>query len=109
MIVLDPRHIGLLDTPHRHGALHLPLMPGTNVAVLTAMAHVIAAEGLYDETYIRDRCDWDEFLAYRAFLLDPRHSPEAVERGSRVPADLIRQAARAYAAAPGPASITGWA
>ncbi|HRO15527.1 MAG TPA: formate dehydrogenase subunit alpha [Paracoccus sp. (in: a-proteobacteria)] len=100
LIVVDPRHIGLLDTAHRHDAWHLPLMPGTNVAVLTAMAHVIAAEGLYDEAFIRERCDWDEFLAYREFLLDPRHSPEQVEQASKVPAGLIRQAARAYAAAP---------
>lgn len=100
LIVIDPRHIDLLDSVHRNDAIHLPLLPGTNVAVLTAMAHVIAAEGLYDEAYIRERCDWDEFLEYRDFLLDPRHSPEEVERQSHVPADLIRQAARAYAKAP---------
>lgn len=100
LIVIDPRRIDLLDTVHRSDALHLPLMPGTNVAVLTAMAHVIVAEGLQDDDFIRERCDWDEFLAYREFLLDPRHSPESVQAQSRVPADLIRQAARAYAAAP---------
>ena len=100
LIVIDPRRIDLLDTVHGGDGLHLPLMPGTNVAVLTAMAHVIVAEGLQDDAFIRERCDWDEFLAYREFLLDPRHSPEAVQAQSRVPADLIRQAARAYAAAP---------
>ena len=54
----------------------------------------IAAEGLYDEAFIRERCDWDEFLAYKAFLLDPRHAPDEVEKTSHVPADLIRQARR---------------
>ncbi|HMM07947.1 MAG TPA: formate dehydrogenase subunit alpha, partial [Paracoccus solventivorans] len=100
LIVIDPRRIDLLDTVHGGDGLHLSLMPGTNVAVLTSIAHVIVAEGLQDEAFIRERCDWDEFLAYREFLLDPRHSPEAVQAQSRVPADLIRQAARAYAAAP---------
>jgi len=100
LIVIDPRRIDLLDTVHGGDGLHLPLMPGTNVAVLTAMAHVIVAEGLQDDGFIRERCDWDEFLAYREFLLDPRHSPETVPAQPRFPADLIRQAARAYAAAP---------
>ncbi len=100
LIVIDPRRIDLLDTVHGGDGLHLSLMPGTNVAVLTAMAHVIVAEGLQDDAFIRERCDWDEFLAYREFLLDPRHSPESVQAQSRVPAELIRQAARAYAAAP---------
>lgn len=100
LIVIDPRRIDLLDTVHGGEGLHLSLMPGTNVAVLTAMAHVIVAEGLQDDAFIRERCDWDEFLAYREFLLDPRHAPESVQAQSRVPAELIRQAARAYAAAP---------
>ncbi|HHW35428.1 MAG TPA: formate dehydrogenase subunit alpha [Paracoccus solventivorans] len=100
LIVIDPRRIDLLDTVHGGDGLHLSLMPGTNVAVLTSIAHVIVAEGLQDEAFIRERCDWDEFLAYREFLLDPRHSPEAVQAQSRVPAELIRQAACAYAAAP---------
>lgn len=100
LIVIDPRRIDLLDTVHGGEGLHLSLMPGANVAVLTAMAHVIVAEGLQDDAFIRERCDWDEFLAYREFLLDPRHSPESVHAQSRVPADLIRQAARAYAKAP---------
>ncbi|UFM66718.1 formate dehydrogenase subunit alpha [Paracoccus sp. MA] len=100
LIVLDPRQIDLLKTPHMGEGLHLPLRPGTNVAVLTAMAQVIVAEKLYDEAFIRERCDWDEFLAYAEFLMDPRHAPEEVEKLSKVPAELIRKAARAYAAAP---------
>lgn len=100
VVVLDPRRIDLLNSPHMSTALHLPLLPGTNVAVLTAMAHVIVAEGLEDAAFIRERCDWDEYLAYRDFLLDPRHAPEAVEAATHVPADLVRQAARAYAGAP---------
>jgi formate dehydrogenase major subunit len=47
LIVLDPRRTEMVEAPHLT-ALHLPLMPGTNVAVLTALAHVIVTEGLVD-------------------------------------------------------------
>ena len=100
LIVIDPRRIDLLETPHMGEGLHLPLRPGTNVAVVSALAHVIVTEKLYDEEFIRTRCDWDEFTEYAAFIGDPRHSPEEVEKLSGVPADLIRQAARTYAASP---------
>ncbi|MDO5704217.1 MAG: formate dehydrogenase subunit alpha [Paracoccus sp. (in: a-proteobacteria)] len=100
LIVIDPRRIDLLETPHMGMGLHLPLRPGTNVAVISALAHVIVTERLYDEAFIRSRCDWDEFGEYAAFISDNRHSPEEVEKISGVSADLIRQAARAYAAAP---------
>lgn len=100
LIVIDPRKIDLLETPHMGQGLHLPLRPGTNVAVLTALAHVIVTERLYDEAYIRQNCDWDEFAALMDFVSGPSHSPEEVEKLSKVPADLIRQAARAYAKAP---------
>ncbi len=97
LIVVDPRRIDLLETPHMGEGIHLPLKPGTNVAVLTAMAHVIADERLYDEDYIRSRCDWDEFAAYLEFLREPRHSPEAVGAVAGVDPQAIRRAARTYA------------
>ncbi|MBW8755791.1 MAG: molybdopterin-dependent oxidoreductase, partial [Sphingomonadales bacterium] len=59
LIVIDPRRIDLVRSPHVEAAHHLALQPGTNVAVLTAMAHVVVTEGLADETFIRERCDWD--------------------------------------------------
>jgi predicted molibdopterin-dependent oxidoreductase YjgC len=42
-----------------HHPLHLPLC-GTNVAVLTALAHMVVTEGLVDEAFVRERCDWSE-------------------------------------------------
>jgi formate dehydrogenase major subunit len=66
-------------SPHIEASHHLPLRPGTNVAVLTALAHVIVTEGLIDEAFIRERCDWDEFQDYAASSPIPRHSPEATE------------------------------
>jgi formate dehydrogenase major subunit len=99
LIVVDPRRTDIVRMPHVEADYHLPLLPGTNVAVLTAMAHVIVTEGLVDEEFVRRRCEWDEFQDWAAFAADPRHSPEEVARVSGVSAELIRDAARLYARA----------
>jgi formate dehydrogenase major subunit len=104
LIVIDPRRIALVRSPHIAAAHHLALQPGTNVAVLTAMAHVIVTEGLADEAFIRERCDWDEYQDWARFVSDARHSPEVLEAVTRVPADELRKAARLFATG-GP----GWA
>ncbi|WP_232372593.1 formate dehydrogenase subunit alpha [Acuticoccus mangrovi] len=97
LIVIDPRRIDLVRSPHIKAAHHLALRPGTNVAVVTAMAHVIVTEGLFDEAFIRERCDWDEFQHYAEFAADPQHSPEATELLTGVPAAELRAAARLFA------------
>ena len=83
LIVIDPRRIDLVKSPHVEAAHHLPLRPGTNVVIVSALAHVIVTEGLYDEAFIRERCDWDEFQDYAEFIADPRHSPEATAAADR--------------------------
>ncbi len=97
LIVVDPRRIDIVRTPHVEAAYHLPLQPGTNVAVLTAMAHVIVTEGLVDEAFVRAQCDLAAFTAWAAFAAEPRNSPEAMEAVSGVPAADLRAAARLYA------------
>ncbi|XWN32752.1 MAG: formate dehydrogenase subunit alpha [Devosia sp.] len=97
LIVIDPRRIDLVRMPHIEAAYHLPLQPGTNVAVLTAMAHVVVREGLVDEAYIAARCDVEEFRDWADFVSLDKNSPEALEPVTRVPADLVRGAARLYA------------
>ena len=97
LIVIDPRRIDLVRTPHVEASYHLPLRPGTNVAVLTALAHVIVTEGLVNQQFVRERCDMDAFNDWAAFVADPRNSPEEVEKASGVPADAIRGAARLFA------------
>ena len=97
LIVIDPRRIDLVRTPHIFAAHHLQLRPGTNVAVVTALAHVIVTEKLYDEAFIRARCDWDEFRDYAEFVSAPSMSPEAVEKLTGVRATEMRAAARLYA------------
>ena len=97
LIVIDPRRIDLVKSAHVEAAHHLPLRPGTNVAVVTSLAHVIVTEGLMDEAFIRERCDWDEFQDYAAFVSDERHSPEATALLTGVPAEELRKAARLFA------------
>jgi len=97
LIVIDPRRIDLVRMPHAEAAFHLPLQPGTNVAILSALAHVVVTEGLVNEQFVRERCDWDEFSDWAAFVAEPRNSPEEVAKISGVPAEAIRGAARLYA------------
>ncbi|MGH6938333.1 formate dehydrogenase subunit alpha [Hypericibacter sp.] len=97
LIVVDPRRIDLVRTPHVEAQFHLALKPGTNVAVVNALAHVIATEGLLDEDYIKERCDLESFREWLAFIRQPLNSPEASEAYTGVPAADLRGAARLYA------------
>jgi formate dehydrogenase major subunit len=97
LIVVDPRRIDLVRSPHIEAQYHLPVRPGTNVAILSALAHVIVTEGLVNEKFVRERCDWDEFQDWARFVSDERHSPEFLEPVTGVPAADVRGAARLYA------------
>jgi formate dehydrogenase major subunit len=97
LIVIDPRAIDLVRTPHVEAAYHLPLLPGTNVAMLTALAHVIVTEGLVNETFVRERCELDAFEHWAEFVAEAKNSPESVAKITGVPAESIRNAARLYA------------
>lgn len=97
LIVIDPRKIDLVESAHIKADHHLQLQPGTNVAVVNAIAHVIATEGLIDEEFVAERCDPGPFNRWRKFIELPENSPEVVEAQSGVPAETIRQAARMYA------------
>jgi len=99
LIVADPRHIDLLKTPHLKKAQHLALKPGTNVALINAIAHVVVTEGLEDMAFVDKRCDKDSYNAWREFIKQDRHSPEAVEEITGVAAEKIREAAITYASA----------
>ncbi|MBN9083791.1 MAG: formate dehydrogenase subunit alpha [Rhizobiales bacterium 62-17] len=97
LIVADPRRIDLVRTPHVEAAYHLPVMPGTNVALLNALAHVIVTEGLVQESYVRERCDWQDFEVWARFIAQDINSPETTEAKTGVPAADVRAAARLYA------------
>jgi formate dehydrogenase major subunit len=74
LIVVDPRRIDLVRIAACRGRLSSAAAPGTNVAVLNALAHVIVTEGLVNEAFVRERCDWDEFQDW-APSSEPRNSP----------------------------------
>ena len=97
LIVIDPRRIDLVRTPHVEAAFHLALRPGTNAAILNALAHTIVTEGLVNEAFVRERCDLSAFDDWAAFAAEPRNSPEAVGPLTGVSPEAIRAAARLYA------------
>ena len=99
LIVADPRRIDLVRTPHIAAAHHLALKPGTNVALINSLAHVVVTEGLVKEDFVRARCDLESFEKWRRFVAEPRNSPEAMEAVTGVPAAEVRGAARLFATA----------
>jgi formate dehydrogenase major subunit len=97
LIVVDPRSIDLVRSAHIEASHHLQLLPGTNVAIVNAMGHVVATEGWIDRAFVEERCDLESFRAWEEFIRLPENSPEALEGITGVPADQVRAAARAYA------------
>ena len=89
LIVVDPRRIELAQC----ALIHLQLRPGTNIALLNALACTIVEERLFDPAVVPEHIgDWDQF---RTFIAD--FAPERVADICSVSAELIRGAARQYA------------
>src|SRR6187455_3040671 len=107
LIVIDPRAIALVKTPHVEADYHLRLRPGTNVAIINALAHVVVTEGLTRDDYVSERCERDSYEKWKKFVADPVNSPEAMEQITGVKAELIRGAARLYARGPNGAIYYG--
>jgi len=99
LIIADPRRIDLANSPHVHCDHHLPLRPGTNVAFINAMAHVIVSENLHDQAFINERCQSKAYQTWLAFIKDKKHTPENSENITGINAKELRQAARLYATA----------
>ncbi len=97
LIVVDPRKTDSVRSPHVRAAFHLPLMPGTNVAIINAMAHTILTEGLENKSFIAERCDGDEFAKWTSFIRERSNSPEVLGPIAGVDPEAIRGAARLYA------------
>ena len=98
LIVVDPRSIDLVEnSPHITADYHLKLKPGSNVAVVTALAHVIVTEGLMNEQFAVDKCEVDSYEKWKTFVAQDKFSPEAVFEITGVDPELIRGAARVYA------------
>ncbi|PPC91697.1 MAG: formate dehydrogenase subunit alpha [Methylobacter sp.] len=99
LIVADPRGIDLVKTPHVKADYHLKLRPGTNVALINALAHVIVTENLVDDAFALARCEVESYEKWKKFVAEDRHSPEATESVTGIPAADMRAAARLYATA----------
>jgi formate dehydrogenase major subunit len=97
LIVADPRSIDLVRSPHIEAAEHLKLRPGTNVALINSLAHVVVTEGLVKEEFVRARCEIESFDKWRTFVAEERNSPEVMEAVTGVPAASVRSAARIFA------------
>jgi len=97
LIVADPRRIDLVRTPHIAAEQHLKLMPGTNVALINSLAHVVVTEGLVKEEFVRERCEVPSFEKWRDFVSQEINSPESMQAVTGVPAADVRAAARLYA------------
>jgi formate dehydrogenase major subunit len=89
--------LDLVESAHIKAQHHLQLQPGTNVAIINALAHVIVTEGLVDQEFINERCDTEAFARWMKFIALPENSPEVVQSQSGVPAQELREAARLFA------------
>jgi formate dehydrogenase major subunit len=108
LIVVDPREIDLVNNSvHIKADYHLKLKPGTNVATINALSHVIVTEGLLDEAFIKARCEKEDFDFWREFISQDKNSPESLEEEIGIPAETIRKAARLFASEPNGAIYYG--
>jgi formate dehydrogenase major subunit len=107
VIVVDPRRTDLVRMPHVEAQHHLALTPGTNVALINALAHTIVTEDLYAKDFVAQRCDQADFNIWLDFIKRPENSPDAMAKITGVPASELRAAARLYAAGPNSAIYYG--
>ena len=99
LVVMDPRGSELT----RHAWRHLAFRPDTDVALLNAMLHVIVEEGLVDETFVAARTEGFEALRENV----RGYTPEAMAGVCGIPAETIREVARAYATSRGSMILWG--
>ena len=99
LIVVDPRRIDLVKSPHVRADYHLELLPGTNVALINAIAHVIVSEGLEAREFIATRCEQPAFERWKRFIFAPRNESDARADVPGMAAEKLRAAARLFAGA----------
>ena len=93
LVVVDPRAGATASLTEESAGVHLQPVPGTDLALLLGLLHIVLAEGLADEDYLRTRTTG---------LQDVRRSvsawwPERTERVTGVPASRLRQVAHLLA------------
>ncbi len=89
LIVVDPR----VTEPAKLATVHLPIKPGTEVALFNAMAQHIIAQNLHDQKFLEERCEnFEQFWS-----VVQKYTPESVAQLCGVPAQKIKEAAELYA------------
>ena len=91
LVVADPRKLELVNYAH----IWLRPKPGTDVAWLNGLMHVIIKEGLWDRSYVEERTE--DFSLLKETVL--KYDPEFVERITGIPAKDLKEVARLYAEA----------
>jgi len=89
LIVADPRRIDIAD----YADLHLQLKPGTNIALLNGLMHIILREGWEDRAFIEERTEGFEDLAEML----AHWAPEVASEVTGVPVEQLEEAARMMA------------
>ncbi len=101
LVVIDPRR----TETAAQADLHLPVRPGRDEVLVLNMLHVLVRDRLWDEPFVnRWVPEWNRFARIAA---EERFSPEAGEAATGLAPDLVRRAARAYAAAKPAGVLTG--
>ena len=90
LIVADPRRIPITQ----YATIHLRHKPGTDIALLNGLMHVLIVEDLYDHDFVASRTEGFEDLKAKM----AEYTPERVAEITGVAAEDIRKAARLMAA-----------
>ena len=108
IVCVDPRRS---QTAKALGARWIPIRPGTDAAMLIAMAQVMITEGLCDDGFLSAYTEgFEKFADYVLGQTDGTvKTPVWAQQITAVPAQTITELARDYAAMKPAALITGWA
>ncbi len=93
LIVVDPRRSATAAFTGNGGGIHLQPLPGTDLALILGISHVVVHEGLADTAFLEERTNGHKAVqrSLAAFW------PERVQSITGVPATLIRETARRLA------------
>jgi formate dehydrogenase major subunit len=89
LIVVDPRAIDVVRTPHVTASHHLQLKPGTNVAVMNAIAHVVVTEGLAKDDFALARCEPESWHRWKGLRVETGQLTGSARGGHRRAGDRV--------------------